>query len=116
MLMIDFTLPVPYISENYIEIKIKLNYIFTFLCGASKGFIGPHKTFRGTTKKCENKDLIFSLRPGLGREGLTCKNMILEFRISSTKYVPCWQIRAEVHYCEKQWINELIYSIECFHF
>ena len=116
MLMIDFTVPVPYISENYIEIKTKLNYIFTFLCGASKGFIGPHKTFRGTTKKCENKDLIFSLRPGLGREGLTCKNMILEFRISSTKYVPCWQIRAEVHYYEKQWINELICSIECFHF
>ena len=28
------------------------------------------KAFWGTTKKCENKNLIFSLRPGLGREGL----------------------------------------------
>ena len=35
-------------------------FIFTLLCGASKGFLTalrPHKTFRGTTKKCENKHL-----------------------------------------------------------
>ena len=41
------------------------------------GVIGLHKTFTfgGTTKKCENKNLskFFSLRPGLGREGLMGK-------------------------------------------
>ena len=34
--------------------------IFTLLCGASKGFMKAfkdlHKTFRGTTKKYENKN------------------------------------------------------------
>ena len=35
---------VPCISESYIEIKIKLNFICTLLCGASKGFM---KTLRG---------------------------------------------------------------------
>ena len=51
------TLNDPCISESCIEIKIKSNFYFTLLCGASKGFT---KAF----------NLIFSLRPGLGREVL----------------------------------------------
>ena len=31
-------------------------FIFTLLCGASKGFI-LHKTFWGNTEKCGNKNL-----------------------------------------------------------
>ena len=34
-----FTLPTPCISESCIEIKINLNFYFTLLCGASKGFM-----------------------------------------------------------------------------
>ena len=67
------------ISESCIEIKIKLNFYFALLCGASKGFMkalkdfiksykifwdttkkclkGLHKTFWDTTKKCKNKNL-----------------------------------------------------------
>ena len=39
--------------------KLKLIFFFTFLCGATKGFMKAfvHKNFRGTTKKCENKSL-----------------------------------------------------------
>ena len=41
-------------------------FIFTVLCGAWKdleGLKGLHKTFRGTTKKCENKGyVIFYLK------------------------------------------------------
>ena len=39
--------------------KLTQNFIFTFLCSVSKGL---HKTFRGTTNKCEKKfKLIFIL-------------------------------------------------------
>ena len=46
--------------------KINLLFIFTLLCGVSKGFMkafkafikpGLHKILLGTTKKCENKNL-----------------------------------------------------------
>ena len=40
------TLKDPFISESCTEIKIELNF--------QKGL---HKTFWGTTKKCENKNL-----------------------------------------------------------
>ena len=39
-------------------------FIFTLLCGAwkdLKGLKSLHKTFRGTTKKCENKGLCYYL-------------------------------------------------------
>ena len=43
------------------ERKLTWIFIFTLLCGASKGFLknlkGLRKTFWGTTKKCENKNL-----------------------------------------------------------
>ena len=39
----------PNVIMEAIEIKIELNFIFTLLCGASKGFM---KAF-----KCENKNL-----------------------------------------------------------
>ena len=56
------TLPVTCISESCIEIKIKLNlYFYTSLWCLKRfceGFKGLHKTFWGTTKKCENKNLI----------------------------------------------------------
>ena len=40
-----------------------------------EGLKGLHKTFCGTTNKCEKKkfNLIFSLSPGLGRKGLISK-------------------------------------------
>ena len=51
------TLSVPIPDE---EIKLTQIFIFTFLCGASKGFMKAfkalHKTFWGTTKKYENKN------------------------------------------------------------
>ena len=56
--LLILTLPVLCIPEGCIEIKIK----------------GLEKTFWGTIKKCENTkflNFIFSLRPGLGREGLS---------------------------------------------
>ena len=74
----------PFISESCIKIKIKLNCYFhpSMWClkrfyEGLKGFKGLHKTFRSTTKKCENENLIFSLRPGLGREGLTKLRFIM---------------------------------------
>ena len=56
------TLPVLCISESCIEIEINLN----FYCHTSlwcfkrfyQGLWGLHKTFRGTTKKSENKHLV----------------------------------------------------------
>ena len=71
-----WTLNVPCISESCIEIKIKRDFYFhTPLWRLKKFYEGLksfHKTFWGTTKKCENKNfsLIFSHRPGLGREEL----------------------------------------------
>ena len=66
--------------KNYLEmnwiIYEKLNFYFDTSLWCLKRFYegiqGLHKTFWGTTKKCENNNLIqfFSLRPGLGREGL----------------------------------------------
>ena len=57
--------------------KFKLNFFFTLLCGASKGFMKAflHKTFRGTTKKYENKNLTlflfqYNFQISKGREGL----------------------------------------------
>ena len=38
-------LPTPFISESCIKIKINLNFIFTLLCGASKGFRKAFKAF-----------------------------------------------------------------------
>ena len=67
------TLPVTCISESCIEIKIKLNlYFYTSLWCLKRfceGFKGLHKTFWGTTKKCENKDLtqFFMFGTGTGR-------------------------------------------------
>ena len=42
---VSLTLKDPIISESCIEIKIKLIFIFTLLCGASKGFIKALKAF-----------------------------------------------------------------------
>ena len=39
------TLPVPYISESCIKIKVKLNFHFQILCRASKCFMKAFKTF-----------------------------------------------------------------------
>ena len=53
-----FFLPFPCISESCIEIKIKLNvYFHTSLWCLERIYEGLHKTFWGTTKKCENKNL-----------------------------------------------------------
>ena len=55
------TLPFLCISESCIETKSKLNFYFeTFLRCLKRfyeGLYDLHKTFCGTTKKCENKNL-----------------------------------------------------------
>ena len=53
-----WTLKTRSFSESCIEIKIKLNFYFhTSLWCLKKFYEGLHKTFWGTTKKCENKNL-----------------------------------------------------------
>ena len=48
-------------SENCIKVKVELNfYCHTSLWWQKRfyeGLEGLHKTFRGTTKKCENKNV-----------------------------------------------------------
>ena len=55
------TLPVTCIFQSCIEIKIKLNFYFHNSLWCLKSFYedlkGLHKTFWGTTKKCENTNL-----------------------------------------------------------
>ena len=55
------TVHAPRISESWIKIKINLNFDFHFSLWCLKRFYeghqGLHKTFWGTTKKCENKNL-----------------------------------------------------------
>ena len=59
------TLPVPCISESCIEVKVKLNFYFHTSLWCLRRF------YEGLTKKCENENLtVFSLCPGLRREGL----------------------------------------------
>ena len=54
--------PVLCISETCIEIKINLNFYFhtSLWCleGFYEGLKGLYKTLWGTTKKCENKNLM----------------------------------------------------------
>ena len=44
-------------------------FISTLPCGVRKGFMKALRAFWGTTKKCENKNLFFSLCPESGPEG-----------------------------------------------
>ena len=53
------------LCEIFLWVKVYHSWKLTFLL---EGLKGLHKTFWGTTKKCENKH--FSLRSKLGREGL----------------------------------------------
>ena len=46
------TLHVPIPDE---EKKLSQIFIFTILCGVSKGFMKAFKAHKGTTNKCENK-------------------------------------------------------------
>ena len=56
------TLPVPCISESCIKMKINVNFYFHTSSWRLKRFYeglrGLRKTFWGTAKKCENKNLI----------------------------------------------------------
>ena len=81
------TLPTPCISESCTEIKFNLNYYFpTFLRCLKEFYEGLHKTFWGTTKKCENKNSNqFSLFPESGWEGLNL--VALEKITSNNVYV-----------------------------
>ena len=47
--ILSLNVPIPDKKKKLTEI-----FILTLLCGASEGL---HKTFQGTTKKCENKNL-----------------------------------------------------------
>ena len=57
------TLPSSCISESCIKIKIKLNFYYHTSLWCLKrfyeGLLGLHKTFWGTSKKCENKNLSY---------------------------------------------------------
>ena len=57
----SLTLKDPFISESCIEIRIELNFHFHTSLRCLKRFYerlkGLHKTFLGTTKNCENKNL-----------------------------------------------------------
>ena len=57
-----FTFPAPCISEICFKIKSNLNFYFHtsfwYLKRFYEGLKGLHKTLRGTTKKCKNKNLI----------------------------------------------------------
>ena len=57
------TLNVPCISESYIEIKIKLKFLFSHF------FLVPQKVLWRPFMKALKFNLVFSLRPELGREG-----------------------------------------------
>ena len=61
MFQIVLTLKDPFISERCIEIKIELNFYFHTSLWCLKRFYeglwGLRKTFWGTTKNCENKNL-----------------------------------------------------------
>ena len=75
------TLSAPCISESCTKTKINLHFYFHtslwYLKRFYEGLKGLHKTFWGTTKRCENKNLswFFSLLPGLGRKGLSTSMM-----------------------------------------
>ena len=65
----------PHVFQKVV-LKLKINYIFIFtlLCGATKGFMKAFKVFikpfKATQRCVKIKKLIFfSLCPGLGREG-----------------------------------------------
>ena len=93
LLIIAFFLALhtPSIFENCIKTKINLNfYLHTHLWCLKRfydGFKGLHKTFWGTTKKCENKNLTFKFKfhlnlifhasSGIGRGRLSKKNHFL---------------------------------------
>ena len=76
------TLPAPCISESYVKINLSFYFHTSLWCLKRfyEGLKGLHKTFWGTTKKCENKNLswFFSLCLGLGLE---------ELKKSSVKFI-----------------------------
>ena len=65
-------LPAPCISDNCIKIKINLNFIFTLLFGASKGFMKDLKAFIKSFEAPQRSVQIkfsvkfFFLRQGIG--------------------------------------------------
>ena len=68
-------LPAPFISESYIKIKIKLNFYFALLCGASKGSMKTLNTFWDAKVQNQKFKLIFFLCPRSGQEGLLIKTL-----------------------------------------
>ena len=81
---IGLTLSAPCISENRVKIKINLNaFIFTHLCGASKGFM---KAFKAFIKPFESPQR----SPGLGRDELKwIKYFTFSFNVTSDKVKIC---------------------------
>ena len=70
------TLTAPHFSENYIKMKINLNFYFRLFCGALTGFMKTFKTFIKPMEAPQRSvkimlKLYFSLRPRSGWEGLT---------------------------------------------
>ena len=86
------TLLAPCLSESCIKIKINLNSYFHLSLWCRKRFFedlkGVHKTFSGTTKKCENKNLSkFSLCAESGEMVLI--KYFLNFSASNQKPEHC---------------------------
>ena len=75
--------------------KMKLNFYFHTSLWCLKRFYealkGPHKTFCGTAKKCENIFLlIFSICHGSGREGLK-EEKVAKFAICFCQNLKTWK-------------------------
>ena len=75
---------IPCISESCIKMKISSNFYFqTFLWCLWRFYEGLYKTIWGTTKNCENKNLIFILiqfSEMQGQKNLPFSNYIKHFK------------------------------------
>ena len=78
------TRPILYISENCIEIKFNLDFLFHTSSWCRKRFYqglkGLHKIFWGTTKKCEYENLSFVFLSGIGTGRVKQKKLQLVLR------------------------------------
>ena len=93
---IPFTLG---ISESGIKIKINLNFICTFLCGASKGFEAP-----SVKEKIQVTKII---RAGLGQEEIICHSNQPQLSDVQKNFIgplfPFYTLREKCPYSELLW-------------
>ena len=71
-----------------VKIKINLNFYFHTCLWCLKVL---HKTFWGTTKKCENRNLSLFILPGSGREGWSFIMKVTTFAVQICPSKSCCQ-------------------------